>query len=133
MKTSDHKPDSIAAADKRRQEEKDRPAAKEGNDRTSGGSTADQLMSHPAGAMAGAAAGAAAGAVSGIAAGPVGSLAGAVVGGVTGAVVGSHSSSAAAGVPVQPGPIDGEAAAAAPSIQPPQSAGAPDNKTSKPD
>lgn len=127
-KPLDHKPDSIAAADKRRREGKDRPEARQREARKSDSSTAGQLKSHPAGAMAGAAAGAAAGAVSGIAAGPVGSLAGAVVGGVTGAVLGSHASSAAAGVPVQPGSIDREAAAAAPSIQPPEPTTSPDEK-----
>lgn len=128
MKSTDHKPDSIAAADKQRQEEKARPQAKDEGTR---GATAKQLASHPMGAMAGAAAGAAAGAVTGIAAGPVGSLAGVVVGGATGAVLGSQTASASGGQPVQPGAADGEAAAAAPSIQGPQSAGAPDEVEKK--
>lgn len=115
MKSTDHKPDSIAAADKRTQEDTVRPQAK-GNDTPS---TAKQLASHPMGAMAGAAAGAAAGVVTGIAAGPVGSLAGAVVGGATGAVLGSQTASAQSGQPLQPGAADDAAEAAAPSIQPP--------------
>ncbi|MBL0727193.1 hypothetical protein [Piscinibacter sp. HJYY11] len=114
MKSTDHKPDSIAAADKRAQEDKARPEAKSDTP-----STAKQLASHPMGAMAGAAAGAAAGVVTGIAAGPVGSLAGAVVGGATGAVLGSQTASAQSGQPLPPGAADGEAEAAAPSIQPP--------------
>ncbi len=118
MKSTDHKPDSIAATDPRRKDPATRPAAR-GDDRKS--PTTKQLGSHPMGAMAGAAAGVAAGAVSGIAAGPVGSLAGAVVGGAAGAVLGSQTASASGGQPVQPGTIDREAAAAAPSIQPPGS------------
>ncbi|MBX3622041.1 MAG: hypothetical protein KF891_18895 [Rhizobacter sp.] len=126
MDYSDHKPDSIAAADQRRKEGLDGKAHDKASDKP-GSPTARQMGSHPAGAMAGAAAGVAAGAVSGIAAGPVGSLAGAVVGGATGAVLGSQVSSASGGTPVQPGELDDEAAAAAPSIQAPGSAGAPDH------
>jgi hypothetical protein len=123
MASTDHKPDSIAAADERaRQAKKDGPQAKN----ESRSPTVDQLASHPAGALAGAAAGVAAGAVSGIAAGPVGSVAGAVVGGVTGAVIGAGSSSAAGGNPVQPGTIDKGAEAAAPSIQRPGTPPKPD-------
>jgi phage tail tape-measure protein len=118
---TDHKPDSAAPAGQPRQHSNgDKPKAE------SRSPTAEQLKSHPGGAIAGAAAGASAGAVTGIAAGPVGSLAGAIVGGVTGAVVGAGSSGASGGQPVQPGIIDDQAEAAAPSIQKPKSGDAPD-------
>jgi phage tail tape-measure protein len=125
MRPTDNRPDPTAAAtDPRRQAHDDKP----GPTAQGESSTGRQLASHPAGAIAGAAAGAAAGAVSGIAAGPVGSLAGAVVGGATGAVLGSGASSASSGQPVQPGAIDDQVEAAAPSIQPPAAAGTPQKR-----